>query len=222
MIEFPCRCGHTFYCEDAMAGAAEQCPNCGRLNTVPTLSEAQTLADDGTYLLDEPAKRPQPATDRVKELSHVFRKQRTDAQGYEIDLRGQPGEMPTVDPLSSAAAIASGNDYHRRPRYDPETGELVRHLDLHPDPDRDLPKAAIPLARPALHYATGVTLHSTWSSRLLRLLAPANVTVMFFVLMIHLVSLWMRRALDRYRHTAARPWIVHAPVPRRLSLRKCH
>ena len=50
MIEFPCPCGrYTFSVPEDMAGGLVQCPKCGRLNDIPTLSDLALIAEDGTY-----------------------------------------------------------------------------------------------------------------------------------------------------------------------------
>src|SRR5687767_10841442 len=48
MIRFPCHCRYTFEVADDMAGGLLQCPKCGRLNDVPTLSDLGGInPDDG-------------------------------------------------------------------------------------------------------------------------------------------------------------------------------
>lgn len=59
MIRFSCRCNHPFQLDKSEAGGLAQCPKCGRLNDVPTLSDLPNLAEDGTYQLDA-AKLPAP------------------------------------------------------------------------------------------------------------------------------------------------------------------
>ena len=39
MIRFHCTCKHVFETDDNMSGGLVQCPKCGRLNDIPTLSD---------------------------------------------------------------------------------------------------------------------------------------------------------------------------------------
>ena len=52
-IRFPCRCGNVIEAPVSLAGDSTQCPQCGRLRSVPTLEELPDLEDDGTFRLDE-------------------------------------------------------------------------------------------------------------------------------------------------------------------------
>src|SRR5215213_8978372 len=53
MIRFTCICSQMFEAADDQAGTSFQCPTCGRLVDVPTLSELPAISSDGTYKMDE-------------------------------------------------------------------------------------------------------------------------------------------------------------------------
>lgn len=144
MIQFPCTCGHVFSLPDDEAGGLIQCPACSRLNDVPSHSDLQNLAEDGTFKLNEPPPKPADDPDRVGELAYVFRKSRLDEEGEEIDLRNTADDLRTLDP--QPFALEPGQVKRHAPQYDPETGELIRPLELMPDPVRDVDPAAIPMA----------------------------------------------------------------------------
>src|SRR5205085_7361894 len=93
MIKFSCTCGWKFEAPDDQAGTSFQCPNCGKLVDVPTLTELESLSADGTYKLDAPPHVPTVAEEQahVAELHRVFTRDHVDQYGREIDLR------PTMD-----------------------------------------------------------------------------------------------------------------------------
>src|SRR5437764_1229328 len=91
MIRFTCLCQNRIEADDDLAGGLLQCPRCGRLNDVPTLSDLPHLADDGTYKVD--VSRPKDDPIRLAELSIVYSKGTTDHEGDEIDLRIAAGEL---------------------------------------------------------------------------------------------------------------------------------
>lgn len=154
MITFPCVCkNYVFELPQELAGSEIQCPECGRLNDVPTLSDLSSIDDDGTLrLTDTPSRRTDdPAT--LRELLHVYAKEKFDEDGNPIDLRQTPDEMggsaasEQTDerdeiPLASQAHTPIG----LAPRYDPETGELLTPLDIKPEP----PKRVLPFNQPPL------------------------------------------------------------------------
>jgi hypothetical protein len=74
-----------FEVADAEAGGVVQCPKCGLLNDIPTLSDLDAITDDGTYKLD--ANPRQAELDRLAKLQRAFAKERTDEEGEDIDLR---------------------------------------------------------------------------------------------------------------------------------------
>ncbi len=186
MISFPCRCKHVFQLPDAEASGLVQCPACGLLNDVPTLADLGQLADDGTYELDNSNVPAPPDPNRVTELGYVFTRSTTDKQGREFDLRLTPEDISQAGTRagpapSGLAAVGT------RPRYDPETGELIRPIEVKREPMDDIDPATIPLARPAVNYASGSTARvvmTPWGT-LIRLLMPLNVLVMFIIFAIH-------------------------------------
>ena len=186
MITFTCRCRHLFRLDESEAGGLVQCPRCGLLNDIPTLGDLPNLAEDGTYKLDTTAP-PEGSAERVAELRHVFTRSTTDDLGREIDLRLTPEQIAragvSTGPIPTGIA-AVGN----RPRYDPETGELIRPLEIKPDPSDQINPATIPLARATVNYApVGLTGDTTPRWAMLRLLMPINILVMFIIFALHVV-----------------------------------
>src|SRR4051812_32961800 len=89
MIRFVCICGHRLEVEDDLSGTELQCPRCGLLTDVPTLSDLSSFADEGTYRMDgggPVATDP----DRMADLGMIYAKTKFDARGNEIDLRPLP------------------------------------------------------------------------------------------------------------------------------------
>lgn len=179
MIQFPCRCGHLFRLADDEAGSSVQCPECSLLTDAPLLGELHAVADDGTFKLVERAAEPPRPITRLSELTHTFGKEREDEAGR-IDLRLTPEEVASVGaPLPPKTAP---------PRYDPETGELIRPLELN-EPIRKKPNpATIPFAKPALIYSTSapIVASDTWRGTVAVLCSPVNVVVMTSVLAVQL------------------------------------
>lgn len=184
MIRFNCLCGHQFELPDDEAGALIQCPDCRKLNDVPTLGDLQSI-DDAGYKLDDIPVAPDPDGDHVAAAARAFTRRRVDEQG-EIDLRN------TVEEVLAAGSVEIPLDAHDvalpgRPKYDPVTGELIRPIDVKPDDRIPEDPAAVPMAKPALNYAalyedrpTGI-----WGT-MLALLRPMNLFVMLIILLAHL------------------------------------
>ena len=201
MIRFTCLCQNRIEVADDMAGGLTQCPRCGRLNDVPTLSDLPYLADDGTYRVD--VERPKDDPIRLAELSIIYAKGTTDSEGDQIDLRIPAGELAVGDtaggteaPADDDGAIPLKDEPPRRaaaaarpaPRYDPESGELIAPLELAPDPDRPVNPAAVPMARAAISYASGETARRVGPGRIgIELLMPVNVAVMSFIFIAHVL-----------------------------------
>lgn len=198
MIRFTCLCQHKIEADEDLAGGLLQCPRCGRLNDVPTLSDLPHLGDDGTYNVD--VTRPKDDPVRLAELSIVYSKGVRDQDGDEIDLRmsaaelGAPGSDLQDDVTGDDGVIPLKGELRppsRRPapRYDPETGELIRPVELKADPDAPpLSPTAIPVARAAVGYASGATVGRDRTGRILvDLLMPVNVTVMAFIFVAHVL-----------------------------------
>jgi hypothetical protein len=199
MIRFTCLCQNRIEVDEDMAGGLFQCPRCGRLNDVPTLSDLPHLADDGTYNVETQRPRDDPL--RLAELSIVYSKGTRDQDGDEIDLRMSAAEL--ADPGADAQEAGGGDagpiplkgeslrpqpERRPAPRYDPETGEMIRPVELKVDPDQPLNPTAIPVARPAISYASGDTVHRMTTGRVaVDLLMPVNVTVMGFIFIAHVV-----------------------------------
>lgn len=162
-----------------------QCPACGLLNDVPTLGDLPNLAPDGTYTVGDAAIPPSSGPGRVAELGTVFTRSTTDAQGNDIDLRNTPEQVAkagTSDGPVPIGLAAVGT----RPRYDPETGELIRPIEIKPDPMDGVDPATIPLARSTIDYATASASRNKpvrWT--MIRLLMPINLLAMFIIFAMH-------------------------------------
>jgi hypothetical protein len=131
MISFPCPCkAHTFSVPDSEAGGLIQCPRCGRLNDIPTLDDLRSLNPDGTLKLGDAAK---PAKSALKDLQRTYDKSRTNEAGDEYDLRQSVDDLRKVGAKEKGIA---GDVKPEKPKYDPITGELVRPLDIKPEPNR--------------------------------------------------------------------------------------
>ena len=191
MIRFACLCKHRFEVDEESAGGTIQCPQCGRLNDVPTLDDLPHLNDDGTYRVD--VERPEDDPARLAQLALYYSKSTLDADGEEIDLRVTPDDIRAAgaDPDAEGIPLKDDVSVARRrvaPKYDPETGELIRPLELKPDPDAaPVDPASIPVAKAAINYARGETAKRVTPMRvLLELLMPVNVAVMLFVFVVHI------------------------------------
>ena len=185
MIQFKCHCGQPFSVGDDQAGGLMQCPTCGRLNDVPTLSDLKNLDEDGNYKLDELELVEEP--DRLDKLARTFTRRRTDDSGNEIDLR------PTLDEVAAAGVdeipLADEDGAPTAPRYDPLTGELVEPIRVKPEPEKE-PIGALPVATPVLGYATTAPEKhpagwSVWRVGL-EMLHPANLIAIFFLMLVQL------------------------------------
>ena len=193
MIRFSCHCGHKFEVDDDQAGGDVQCTACGLLNDVPHLGDLPTLAEDGTFRVAEPLPR-EPG--RVGRLSYIYQRGTTDRAGEEIDLRRQPeddeglgGEAADID-LARPSRVDA-------PRYDPETGELIRAIDVRegyayienaPPAQRPAPAPVIPFAEPALRYASKGAELGRSHGLLLELFQPGNAAVMASVFIAHVIG----------------------------------
>ena len=186
MIRFSCNCSQMFEAEDDQAGTAFQCPTCGRLVDVPTLSELPSISQDGTYKLDEDpeARTPEEQLKHVAELQRVYTRHRTDEYGRDIDLR------PTLDdvkesgtdevPLEMADQVRPG-----APRYDPITGELIRPLDVKDDDSARTTSKGIWTGAPVPQYASSEQLPFRAWQIIPNLFHLQNLAVMFGVLLMH-------------------------------------
>lgn len=182
MIHFTCRCHHVFDFPDDMAGKQVQCPSCQLLVDVPTKADLAELSDDGTFRLDETPVLTHPGD--FENMRRVFSKEKVDDDGAEFDLR------QTHEELVAAGTHDDINEFENHPtapRYDPETGELVRPLAIAPDPAMATPASQLPMATNTLNYASGdLAGRDSWMSPLRELLNPVNLAAMFFVLLAHI------------------------------------
>ncbi|HEX8520948.1 MAG TPA: hypothetical protein VF669_01745 [Tepidisphaeraceae bacterium] len=185
MIRFRCLCSQLFEVADDRAGSGFQCPACGRLVEVPTLSELTAISDDGTYKVDvEPEDRPiDEQLDRVNQLKRVFTRHRIDEFGREIDLRTTLDEVKDAGtdeiPLELADEVKPA-----APKYDPITGELIRPLDI--KDDRTETSKGLWVG-PPVQYGRFEKLPFTASQIIPELFRLPNLAVMFAVLLIHFV-----------------------------------
>src|SRR5437868_1043979 len=152
MIRFPCHCKTVLQVPDDEAGGVIQCTKCGRLNDIPTLSDLQSITEDGTYKIETPQDKAE--LDRLAQLQRSFAKQRVDDAGEDIDLR-----MSIDDMIESGRNIAPVSQREElrpsAPKYDPVTGELVRAIDIAKDPEMD--PNSIPMAKAVVNYAVADT-----------------------------------------------------------------
>lgn len=213
MIQFRCSCGHGLSVPEADAGGSVQCSRCGRLRSIPALDELAAMEEDGTIRVSEGLSPPARTADFPTW---------TDPSG--VDRRSTLEQILAVAPPAQPARSAA-----KRPRYDPETGELVREFGLAPPQERpDVPPGwpepapeippvpaatrattPAPAVPPSMgtpntlayahkradygRYGSGqapIPLHIRpvyWHTIPLELFQPANVMVMGFVFLIHLI-----------------------------------
>lgn len=188
MIRFSCKCASVLEVPADQAGLTVQCPDCGRLNDVPNLSDLANLDQEGGYKIGDALKRNEP--NRLADLNQAFSRDRS----IEIDMRGpigagpvQGADYPDAPMLRPAGGPPPGTEIPlaeeaepalpARPRYDPETGELIVALDVRPPaPDPPPPK---PLPMATLRNLTAEDLaRSPQGLRvLLELFRPLNLLV---------------------------------------------
>ena len=211
MIKFPCKCGHPFNLTEDQAGALVQCPRCGLLADVPTLSDLANMNPDGTLAFSE----VNTAVDNVTaaDLHHYFTNKTTDSRGREKDLRNQAENIRAI-------GVEDEQGDRPSPRYDPVTGELIRPLQFKDDapmpvlplrpPLQDesappIPVVPIPVAQPvkvqprSLGYAFGDTRKQVTLTTLAgELMMPANTAVMFFIWLLYVAAFFTTSALASY------------------------
>lgn len=187
MIQFPCTCQYRLEVPDELAGGLIQCPQCGRLNDVPALSDVPHLRDDGTIELELEELPPRP--DDLDKLRRAYARASTDDSGEEIDLRPTPQEIALA-----GEAEPSPRDVRPTPKYDPETGELIRPLELKEDSQEQT--GPIPVAKAALTYSTDRVKDRLTAGRImLELFMPLNMVVMFFVYLVHAAAQLLAQVL---------------------------
>lgn len=182
-IKFACKCGHRFAQPLDEAGGTIQCPRCGLLCDIPSLSDLEALDADGALRMrpSEPLVEPH----RFDHLAVAFTRERVDGRGQEIDLRPSHDDLAKVNsdhiPLKPREAALT-----EKPKYDPVTGELIRPIEV--DEPGSIP-VAIPVAKRALSYAAGELLSIPSAGRALaELFHPINMVVMLFVLLLHVLN----------------------------------
>lgn len=197
LIKFPCHCGHRFALPADQAAALIQCPKCGRLNDVPTLSDLESISsDDGTLLMKPPAAKPEP--NRVADVNRHFRPRRVDDAGNEIDLRNTHEDLANIGAPAEPDEIPLADEDVRpaKPKYDPVTGELIRPITIAKRPDLEQAAKSVPVAARALTYAAGELAVIMSPRRVLgELLFPINMAVMLFVLVLHVINQMVTFAL---------------------------
>jgi DNA-directed RNA polymerase subunit RPC12/RpoP len=151
MIRFRCTCKHPFETDDNMAGGLVQCPKCGRLNDIPTLSDLQFIAEDGTYKVGIEAVDAAAEARRLSELERAFSRTRVDEYGAEIDLR------PTMEDIRNAGSDEIPLELKDEirpgaPKYDPVTGELIRSMEIRTPTAAEAAVPAMPIASRTLKY----------------------------------------------------------------------
>jgi hypothetical protein len=165
------------------AGTEIQCPRCGILNDIPKLGDLEQLGPDGTYRVSAaPAIDPQ----QLQEMIQAFGKHKTDEAGRPIDLRHRSHFAEGGGPIPLAEEATQPQPV--KPRYDPESGELIQPLELQPAPE--LTPAPVPLAKPVLQYARESNAPARIGAvgPLRALFHPVNLTVMIFVFLIHVFT----------------------------------
>jgi hypothetical protein len=182
MINFVCACGRAFSFPDDTAGETFQCPDCLRALDVPTLSDLASMEADGTIKVAEAlARRPEAELDP----DYIPRLKEQVGDVDEYDLR------PTADDIIKAGVEAvplKEEDEVRpaTPKYDPETGELIRPMAVKQD---KTPVAAVAAAVPVISYATAGYGGGVPPWRVpLELLMPANITVIVVMFMMHMLN----------------------------------
>ena len=181
MIDFPCRCGYKFSVPADLAGGAVQCPQCKLLVDVPGLGEIAQLEADGTIKVEGIPLKDEAAEERFRRAYE----QRVDEDG-ELDLR------PTMDeiiksgagemPLDLADELLPG-----KPKYDPETGELIKPMEVRPPVENtEIPIAGL---APTLGYATDGERPMKLFGVPLRLLGGGNIAALLALTGVHLLLL---------------------------------
>ncbi len=186
-IKFACTCTTMLEVPIEQAGTSLQCPHCGRLVDVPSLSDLQSIAEDGTYRVDDYELKDEP--ERLAKLERTYSRKRVDEHGNELDLREyfKPDE-------AGIARIAGDDDVLEMvedgedapPKYDPVTGELIRPIGLINEPVKADP-TAIPMAMAVINYAGADTTPEITGWRIIpELFKFTNLFVMFLIFCVHI------------------------------------
>lgn len=189
MINFACRCSHRFSLPDDQAGGVIQCPQCHRLCDIPNLSDLGHLDADGNFNFEDDGVIPLAGDDeqRLSTLHKVFTRAHTDESGEEIDLR------PTMQDVMSAGTEEMPYELADQikpapPKYDPETGELIRPLDVKGGMPQRIDPKTVPMAKRAVEYA-GSDLARGYGILGIggQLLQPVNLFVMSIIVLFHVI-----------------------------------
>jgi hypothetical protein len=228
MIKFPCKCGHRFELPDDQAGGLVQCPECFLLADVPSMNDVGSLHEDGTFAFGSPTHVVDTTT--VADRARIFSNKTVDEFGNEKDLRSSVDQLRLV-----------GDDEPVRvaPRYDPETGELIRAiplkdekpaavilLDEHDEPVA-APRPVVPIPPPPMTPVLGGVRRLTYAadddtrgetamSLLVKLFQPANTAVLIFLYFGTLIGRAVLAVLSTYTegllHTVWPFLIVDLPM----------
>jgi hypothetical protein len=149
MIRFTCHCQVLLEVPADHAGRSIQCPQCGRLVDVPTLSDIEHIAPDGTYTLEEAQIRDE--VNLLAEMQRAFTRQRVDEIGREKDLRMTQDDYANVGMGPIDLVDEQPEPDRVAPKYDPVSGELIREIDVKEDAPRVDP-STIPVAAAVINY----------------------------------------------------------------------
>ena len=139
MITFYCRCSQRFDVPDDQAGESYQCPSCGLLVDAPTLDDAASIQDDGSYVLRESIPRARQVLPDVADVANIV--SRDDTSDRRLSLQEFLKIGTTEDDLLQIKGeVRPGVPTH--PKYDPVTGELVVPIDIKRDPAEAAPLVA--------------------------------------------------------------------------------
>lgn len=186
-IKFACTCTTMLEVPIEQAGTSLQCPQCGRLVDVPSLSDLDSIAEDGTYRVGDYELADEP--ERLAKLERTYSRKRVDEHGNEIDLReyfkpDEPG-IPAVHQNDEDVLemIEDGED--APPKYDPVSGELIRPIGLINEPRKADP-ATIPMAMAVINYAGADTTPEFNGWRIIpELFKFTNLFVLFLIFCVH-------------------------------------
>lgn len=189
MIAFPCTCGFRFEVPAELAGTPIQCPQCGRLNDVPLLSDLPNLDEDGTLRLLED-DGPETQQNREEELLRAYRPSRQDYDGTDYDLR------PTFEQVLAAGVEpevdARTGEVPAAPKYDPVTGELIEAVTLKGDEHKRVipiePGGSSVVGYERRRVDEGASTASFIDAPVQLLVRGGNLAVWLAVLLVHAVA----------------------------------
>ena len=128
MIKFRCSCGQGLQVPESEAGGSTQCAKCGRLRSIPYLDELGAMEEDGTIRIAGDASAGGRASQSVAPV------QQRPVRPTDFPTFFETGDVDRRSTLQEILRIGTTEESPPqrplRPRYDPETGELVRELNL--------------------------------------------------------------------------------------------